>query len=142
MLSDALIRIYNKFRLVHYRSIFSRIQEIEGSLSATEAYAADVIHLLKNPTIKQFSDYLGISQPNATYKVNSLVGKGYVTREPSNGDKREFRLQMSEKFYRYYDSRSQFILDAVKKLKNEYSAEELNLFETMLNSLEKSIQLS
>ena len=78
MLYDALIGLYDKFRLVHYRSVFSRIREKAGSLSATEAYAADVIHLLKNPTIKQFSEYLGISQPNATYKVvsNSYTAQG------------------------------------------------------------------
>ena len=78
MLYDEVLTLYNRSRLMHYRTLFGHIHEKDGSLSATEAFAADVIYLLGEPSIKEFSDHLGISQPNATYKVNSLISKGYV----------------------------------------------------------------
>ena len=54
--------LYEHSRLEHYRELFGRIREKDGSLSATEAYAADVIYLLQNPTVSTFAEVLGISQ--------------------------------------------------------------------------------
>lgn len=140
MLYDVVVELYNKFRLMHYRSLFSRIREHEGSLSATEAYAVDAIYLLGRPTIKQFSDFLGISQPNATYKINNLMAKGYVIKEPSDTDKREFRLHLTDKFFGYYDGHSRFINDAADRLSRRYSEEELALFTDMLRSLTDAVE--
>lgn len=135
MLYNRVEDLYRKFRLMHYRSLFGRIREREGSLSATEAFAVDVIYLLGEPTVKQFSDYLGISQPNATYKVNNLISKGYIEKVPSSEDKREVRLLVSDHFFEYYGQRSQFIDGVVEKLGAKYTAEEINKFEDMLGAL-------
>ena len=142
MLDKEVNDLYKKFRLVHYRDLFRRIREKDGSLSATEAYAADVIYLLGSPTIKQFADFLGISQPNATYKVNCLVSKGYVTKVTSDEDRREFILHVSDRFYNYYDTKNSFIQDACDRLRGEFSPEELDTFEKMLWALNKSVRPS
>lgn len=73
---QSLLRCYERFRLSTYRSMFTLLRERDGSLSATEAFSVDVIYLLRGPTIKEFADCLGISQPNATYKVNQLIQGG------------------------------------------------------------------
>ena len=65
MLSQEILDLYKKSRLMTYRAMFGRIREKTGSLSATEAYAVDVIYLLGSPTISQLAETLGISQPNA-----------------------------------------------------------------------------
>ncbi len=140
MLYDSLERIYKKFRLMHYRSVFSRIREKEGSLSATEAYSVEVIYLLNEPTIKQFSDFLGISQPNATYKINNLIEKGYIKRVPSEEDRRESRLIVSKKFFSYYGNRTQVISDAARVLKREFSEAEVEIFEKMLAVLNDTVE--
>ena len=62
MLYDRIKALYEHSRLEHYRKLFGRIREKDGSLSATEAYSADVIYLLGNPTVSSFADLLGISQ--------------------------------------------------------------------------------
>ena len=95
---QSILRCYERFRLSTYRSMFGLLRERDGSLSATEAFSVDVIHLLQGPTIKEFADCLGISQPNATYRVNCLIRKGYVTRVPSDTDRREYHLELTEKF--------------------------------------------
>lgn len=135
MLTDDVINLYKRFRLLNYREMFGRIHEKDGSLSATEAFAADVIYLLEKPTITQLAETLGISQPNATYKVNNLSAKGYVHKATSEDDRRECRLHVSERFHSYYDTSDRFIQDAVKKLEAEYSAEELETFSNMLRAL-------
>ena len=73
MLTGAITDLYKRFRLMNYRILFGRIRERDGSLSATEAYTVDVIFLLGDPTITKLAETLGISQPNATYKVNNLA---------------------------------------------------------------------
>lgn len=135
MLSQEISELYKKSRLRTYRAMFGRIREKSGSLSATEAYAVDVIYLLGSPTITQLAETLGISQPNATYKVNNLVAKGYVCKSISEDDKRECRLTVGERFFKYYGNSTRFIDEAVEALRADYSEEELKTFEKMLHSL-------
>ena len=139
MLKDEAISLYQKLRLMHYRSLFGRIHEKEGSLSATEAFSVDVIYILDRPTIKQFADFLGISQPNATYKINSLISKGYIEKVTSEDDRRESRLYIAERFYKYYDEKNEFLADAVSKLEKKHSPAELELFEQMLHELNEDL---
>ena len=140
MLKEEISRLYRQFRLLHYRKLFGHIRERDGSLSATEAFAADVIFLLDEPTIPRLAATLCISQPHATYKVNNLSTKGYVVKTVSEDDRRECRLQVSEKFHNYYDTSDGFLLSALEQLRRQYSEEELSLFEAMLHSLNEAVE--
>ena len=140
MLNKTILDLFKRFRLFYYRQLFGRIRERDGSLSATEAYTVDVIFLLGNPTITQLADTLAISQPNATYKVNNLVAKDYVTKSVSSDDKREIRLSVCDRFFKYYGDLDHFSDAAVEALSAEYSPEELDTFERMLRSLMEHIQ--
>ena len=140
MLTAQITELYKRFRLMTYRKLFGRIREKDGSLSATEAYTVDVIYLLGNPTVTQLAEVLGISQPNATYKVNNLVTKGYVVKTVSEEDKRETRLQVCDRFYNYYGDLDHFTDKAVAALESEYSPEALALFTQMLHSLTKHVE--
>ena len=140
MLSQEITDLYNQLRLNSYRQLFGAIRERDGSLSATEAYAVDVIFLLGNPTVTQLAEALGITQPNATYKVNNLVAKGYVVKTSSEEDRRECRLQLSEKFYRYYQESTRFVEDTVTALEKSHTPEELAVFENVLRTLKKEVR--
>lgn len=135
MLTEDIFELYQLFRLSHYRTLFGRIREKDGSLSATEAFAVDVIHLLGTPTVTQLADALGISQPNATYKVNNLVQKGYVVKTGSEGDRRECRLQLGPKFYQYFNEPGRVLDQAAEKLQRQFSSEEIGVFLRVLRSL-------
>ncbi len=135
MLTQKLKTLYEKVRLQHYRDLFRRVRERDGSLSATEAFAADVIYLLGSPTVSAFADTLGISQPNATYKINNLASKGYAVRSGSDADRRECRVSVGERFFSYYNTDYPFIADSVKKLQADYTPEQLSLLERMLDDM-------
>ena len=66
MLLQTIEALFRKYRLFCYQKLFAAVREKPGSLSATEAFSSDIIHLLGSPTISQFADTIGISQPNAT----------------------------------------------------------------------------
>lgn len=140
MLYDQIKALYENFRLENYRELFGRIREKDGSLSATEAYAADVIYLLGTPTVSTFAEVLGVSQPNATYKINNLESKGYVTRSSSDSDRRECRVSVDDRFYTYYNTDYPFIRHALETLEQHYTPEQLSLFRAMLEDLNSAME--
>ena len=93
MLLQTIEALFRKYRLFCYQKLFAAVREKPGSLSATEAFSADIIHLLGSPTISQFAETIGISQPNATYKVNQLAAKGYLHKTVQAHDRREIVLK-------------------------------------------------
>ena len=82
MLDQTFGRVYTKFKLHFYKQIFSRFEDREATLTTVESFCMEVIMALGEPTIAQFSHMMNLSTPNAAYKINSLVKKGYV--EPEN----------------------------------------------------------
>lgn len=140
MLYEQIKALYENFRLENYRELFGRIREKDGSLSATEAYAADVIYLLGNPTVSAFAEVLGVSQPNATYKVNNLETKGYVTRSTSDSDRRECRVSVDDRFYSYYNTDYPFIRHCLEQLEKDYTPDQIALFVEMLKDLNDSMK--
>ena len=74
--------------------IYRRLLRRTGQLSAADAFAADVIYLLEQPTLTQFAGEMGISQPSASYRVNELAQKGVVEKVTSPRDRRECRLRV------------------------------------------------
>ncbi len=137
---DTVLRLYRKLRLDSYRRIFGAVRERSGSLSATEAFSADVIHLLGRPTLTQFAACIGISQPNATYKVNNLVQKGYIKKCVPENDRREVRLETGEKFDAYFQQDSQPLQRAIAALHTQYTPEEIALAGSVINTLLKNME--
>lgn len=88
------IQLYRRMRLVIYRRLLRRT----GQLSAADAFAADVIYLLEQPTLTQFAGEMGISQPSASYRVNELAQKGVVEKVTSPRDRRECRLRVGAEY--------------------------------------------
>lgn len=88
------IQLYRRMRLVIYRRLLRRT----GQLSAADAFAADIIYLLEQPTLTQFAGEMGISQPSASYRVNELAQKGMVEKITSPRDRRECRLRVGAEY--------------------------------------------
>jgi len=138
-LGECVSVLYKNLRLSHYRNLFGQLKEKAGSLSATEAFSAEVIYLLNRPTISEFADFIGISQPNASYKVNSLVTKGYLERVGSDDDRREAHLCVTEKFLDYYGRQLPDMGGAVASALASFSDAEINLVLRFLKRLNRCL---
>ena len=132
---NPLSAIYSKFRVHYYRDVFSRINNRELSLTTTEVYCVEIIFNLEKPTIQEFANFIGISAPNATYKVNSLIKKGYVKKVQSETDKREFYLDVTEKYYRYYNINEKYLDIVEERLKKTLTKEEFEMFNNTLKKI-------
>ena len=139
MLEKNFVEVYDKFKLNFYRRVFELVREREGSLSAMEAFSLEVIKMLDEPTVGQFADFLNISQSNATYKVNSLIRKGYLERQNSSVDRREYHLVLSEKFYNYVSLLSSYEMTVMERIKERFSAEDVEKFDNMLSVISKEL---
>ena len=139
MLENAFNEIYTKFKLNFYRGIFWRFGERESSLSASEAFAVEVIYALEAPTISQFAEFLQISQPNATYKVNNLIRKGYIEKINSSVDKREYHLRTSEKYENYYAISQSYVNTVMQRIRERFSEEETKQLEDMLTIISREL---
>ena len=146
MLEQSFSDIYTKFKLNFYRKIFTRFDKRESSLTAVETFCVEVIHALYMPTINEFARFVKISQPNATYKVQSLMKKGYIEKVQSPEDRREYRLHVTEKYFEYYGVATNYVNEVLSRIQHRFSSEELEMLEritTIVNEeLMPEIQLN
>ena len=139
MVEKNFLEVYDKFKLKFYRGVFELVRERDGSLSAMEAISLEVINMLSETTVGQFADFLNISQSNATYKVNNLIKKGYLERQNSQSDRREYHLVLSEKYYNYESLMSSYEQKVAGRIRERFSPEELEIFDRMLETIAKEL---
>ncbi|MDY4879566.1 MAG: MarR family transcriptional regulator, partial [Gemmiger sp.] len=112
--------------------IFSRFEDREATLTTVESFCMEVIMALREPTIAEFSHMMNLSTPNAAYKINSLVKKGYVERIQSSTDKREYHLRPTQKYIDYYNISYSYLHQVMERAKERFSPEDLQKLEEML----------
>ena len=139
MLDENFEKVYDKFKLQFYRKVFELVRERDGSLSAMEAFSLEVIKMLDCPTIGQFAEFLNISQSNATYKVNSLIKKGYLERENSQSDRREYHLVLSEKYYNYIGLLTSYQQVVMERVKERFPPDVIDRADKMLEIVSEEL---
>ena len=121
MLDQTFGQVYTKFKLHFYKQIFNRFEDREATLTTVESFCMEVIMALMN-----------LSTPNAAYKINSLVKKGYVERIQSTTDKREYRLRPTQKYIDYYNISYSYLHLVMERAKQRFSPDDLAKLEEML----------
>ena len=139
MLEKHFSEVYDKFKLQFYRRVFELVRERDGSLSAMEAFSLEVINMLGEPTVSQFADFLNISQSNATYKVNNLIKKGYLARQNSTIDRREYHLVLSEKYYTYMNIYANYELTVMRRVMERFPEEDVACFDRILQVMSNEL---
>lgn len=82
-------------------------------------------------TISELADYMRLSRPAVTQKVNELVKKGLVIKTQSEKDKRVFYLSLSDKVTENCrEARMDTVLKAVDK---KFSEDDKAIFSKILN---------
>ncbi len=131
MLDLYLDILYSKIKFNIYKNMCRGFDE-SGSLSLTEVFCAELICSMENPTVKEFAKFLQISSPNASYKIKNLVDKGYVKKVRSKDDKREYFLNVTEKYLRQYGTSEHTAKLMGEKIRNRFKPEDAEKFEEMI----------
>lgn len=99
----------------------------------------ETIYAMEEPTVNEFASFLGISTPNAAYKVNSLVKKGYIEKIQSEDDRREYHLRPTKKYVDYYDISNAYRDKVMKRAASRFTKDELNKLEEMLSIISEEL---
>ena len=132
MLKDAFFTVYTKFKLHFYKEIFQRFQSREASLTTVETFCVETIMALGSPTVNEFASFMCISPPNAAYKVNSLIRKGYINKIQSETDRREYHLEVTQKYIDYYNISTTYVTQVMDRISKRFSAHDCKKLEEML----------
>lgn len=133
MLEQEFERLYYKFRTNYCKNLFASVKE--GSISANDSYCLEAIFLLRRPTVNEFADYVNMSLPNASYRINSLIKKGYVRKFVSENDRREYHLEVTDKFLSQYGANASFNNTLMSQIRKNFSAEEIHALEGMIKRI-------
>lgn len=139
MLEELWGKLYDKITLSYYKNLFREPESGYTSLSLLEGSCQEVIYLLGKPTVSQFALFCRMSLPNATYRVNSLVKKGYLQKESSQKDKRETHLLVTEKFMKYYCINDRYMDQVEQGIRERFSSDELAQLDRMLRVIVEEI---
>lgn len=139
MLNNAFFNVYTKFKLHFYKEIFQRFQTREASLTTVETFCMETILALGTPTINEFASFMYISPPNAAYKINSLVKKGYIRKVQSEVDRREYHLEVTQKYIEYYNISSSYMLEVMDRISQRFSKEDCQKLAEMLSIINKEL---
>ena len=132
MLQDSFVAVYMKFKLHFYQKIFERLLDRETTLTTVETFCMEIIYALDEPTVAEFAKVANISSPNAAYKVNNLIKKGYLRKVQSQTDKREYHLEVTDKYVDYYSISHNYVEKVVKRVEERFPKEEVDIFRKML----------
>ena len=139
MLRDEFSRVYSKFKLHFYQKVFERIEGRETSLTTVETFCMEIIYAANGPTVNEFAKLANLSSPNAAYKVNNLMKKGYLEKIQSTEDKREYHLYVTQKYLDYYNISYQYLNTVLNRLEGRFSQEELEVVKGVLKVMDEEL---
>lgn len=142
MIEEKFDRVYRKFKLNLYESILTSEASKKAKLTVTESFCVELIDALENPTVGDLVKYIKVSQPNITYRVNSLVRKGYVVKVKSEVDKRIVHLNVTEKYRKYQNFKTSYAKEIIRKTKSNLKDEEREVFEKILDIMDEKMILN
>lgn len=134
-LVEAFNRVYTKFKLNFYKHAFKNFGDREATLSTVESFCMEVIYAMDKPTVNEFAKFIDVSSPNAAYKVNCLIKKGYINRVQSTKDKREFHLEVTEKYLKYYNMSYDYVKTVMARMERVLSKEDVETLKRILKTM-------
>lgn len=128
-------KVYSKFKMHFYNGVFKKDRGTDAPLTTVEVFCMEGIAALNEPTIAEFSLFMNISTPNAAYKVNHLVEKGYLEKIQSKKDRREYYLKPTQKYWDFESVSYSYLSEVVDRVKKSFPKEDVQKLSEMLNKI-------
>ncbi len=92
-----------------------------------------------SPTVNEFASFVHISPPNAAYKVNSLIQKGYLKKVQSQSDRREYHIVPTQKYMDYYNVSYTYLSTVLQRVEKRFPPEDVKKLEEMLQVISREL---
>ena len=99
----------------------------------------EIINAANGPTVNEFAKIANLSSPNAAYKVNNLMKKGYLEKVQSTEDKREYHLYVTQKYLDYYNISYQYLDTVMNRLEGRFTKEEMETVKRVLKVMDEEL---
>ena len=73
------------------------------------------------------------------YKVGSLIRKGYIRKVQSETDRREYHLEVTQKYIDYYNISANYMREVMDRIARRFSPEACARLEEMLNIINNEL---
>ena len=125
--------MYDKFKLMLYdRALKERGRSMPGDLSLQEVIYMEIIIALGAPTVAEFSRYAKLSASNTAYRLNKLEERGYIRHTRNDLDKREYRVEATNRYRDEYGVIIDYIHLVCDRIEERFSPEDVDKFREML----------
>ncbi|WP_303858081.1 MarR family transcriptional regulator [Aminicella lysinilytica] len=135
MLENSFSKVYTKFKMDLYSKVFKEFKDKDVEpLSAMEVISMEIIVALGSPTINEFATAAKLSPPNAAYKVNKLIQKGYINKIQSTEDKREYHIEATEAYKKNYGVIYDYIAVVLSRVQETFSPDDVKKLDEILET--------
>ncbi len=120
------------------RSLYRTMRSASPNCSFLEMKTLSIAHELKNPSMKDISDELGISSPATTAIIDRLTEDKAVIRTEDEDDRRMTRIALTSLGKKLYEKNRGVIYDAINERASNLTDEECSELTRILQKLQAS----
>ena len=135
----AFNEVYTKFKLHFYQEIFRRFQDREASLTTVETFCSERSTTQHRPAVNDSDPCMRLPPPPPADKVNSLVKHGYIRKVQSPSDRREYHLEVTQKYIDYYNISSSYMEEVMDRILHRFPAEDCAKLEEILTVVSREL---
>ncbi len=132
-LNDALVSLFNDIMDIEQKSI---ITDEFKDITNNDMHVIDAIGVGTPKNMSAIARELSVTVGTLTIAMNSLVKKGYVTRQRSSADRRVVYISLSEKGRKAFERHADFHKRMIRGIIEELDKEELDVLVKALKHLD------
>lgn len=133
-LNDVLVNLFHHIMDIEQKAIIT--QEFKD-ITNNDMHVIEVIGLNEPKNMSAIAKELSVTVGTLTIAMNSLVKKGYVTRERGSEDKRVVYISLSEKGRIAYAQHADFHKAMIQGVMDELSQQEMEVLVKTLTKLNR-----
>ena len=131
-LNDALVSLFNDVMDIEQKAI---ITEQFKDITNNDMHVIDAIGIGNPKNMSTIAKELSVTVGTLTIAINSLVKKGYVTRQRSNEDRRVVYISLSDKGRKAYKHHADFHRKMIQGIMEELNEQELEVLVKAIHHL-------
>lgn len=131
--NDALGSLFNDVMDIEQKAI---ITEQFKDITNNDMHVIDAIGIGNPKNMSTIAKELSVTVGTLTIAINSLVKKGYVTRQRSNEDRRVVYISLSDKGRKAYKHHADFHRKMIQGIMEELNEQELEVLVKAIHHLD------
>ena len=132
-LNDALVSLFNDVMDIEQKAI---ITEQFKDITNNDMHVIDAIGIGNPKNMSTIAKELSVTVGTLTIAINSLVKKGYVTRQRSNEDRRVVYISLSDNGRKAYKHHADFHRKMIQGIMEELNEQELEVLVKAIHHLD------